>query len=92
MTNTWPNKDPDEVLDYSIDWSAQMAADGDTIASAEWIVPAELTKGAEVVTGNIVTVWLSGGTAARSHFVTSRITTTAGRVMDRSARLLITNL
>lgn len=36
MSLIWPNKDPDELLDYSIDWSAIVA--GFTINSVVWSV------------------------------------------------------
>lgn len=36
MSYKWPNKDPDEVLDYSVDWSRFL---GDaTISSVAWYV------------------------------------------------------
>lgn len=34
MSLKWPNKDPDEKLDYSIDWSRFL--DGDTISTVTW--------------------------------------------------------
>ena len=36
MSFTWPNKDPDEQLDYSVDWSRFL--DTATISSVEWFV------------------------------------------------------
>ncbi len=38
----WPNKDPNEVLDYNIDWTPRMTSP-DTIANSEWFVPVGLT-------------------------------------------------
>jgi hypothetical protein len=32
----WPNKDKDEILDFSVDWSRWL--DGATIASVSWFV------------------------------------------------------
>jgi hypothetical protein len=37
MSYRWPNKDPDETLDYSIDWSRFLGA-GVTLTSAQWFV------------------------------------------------------
>jgi hypothetical protein len=37
MSYRWPNKDPDETLDYSIDWSRFLGA-GITIVSVQWFV------------------------------------------------------
>ena len=36
MSFTWPNKDPDEQLDYSVDWSRFL--DTATISSVIWYV------------------------------------------------------
>ena len=36
MSMKWPNKDPDEVLDYSIDWSRFLGTA--TIADYTWFV------------------------------------------------------
>ena len=36
MSFTWPNKDPNEQLDYSVDWSRFLVTA--TIAGVEWFV------------------------------------------------------
>ena len=81
-------KDPDANLDYKVDWSSWLP-DGDTIASAQWIVPDELTAGQQTNDDTSATVWLSGGTARQRVQVTCRITTTQGRVDDRSFTLIV---
>ncbi|MBI4910310.1 MAG: hypothetical protein HY820_42225 [Acidobacteria bacterium] len=75
-------KDPNAVLDYTIDWTRWLA--GDQIATSEWLVPSGLTKMADSKTASSATVWLSGGTAGQSYTVTNRIMTSAGRTEDRS--------
>jgi hypothetical protein len=75
-------KDPNAVLDYSIDWTRWLA--GDQIATSEWIVPSGLTKIADSKTTVSATVWLSGGSVGQSYTVANRITTAAGRTEDRS--------
>ncbi len=75
-------KDPNAVLDYSIDWIRWLA--GDQIAASEWIVASGLTKMADSKTATSATVWLSDGSAGQSYIVTNRITTAAGRTEDRS--------
>lgn len=87
MSLTWPFKDPDEVLDYQLDWSARLA--GDTIATSTWIVPANITKDSDSNTTTTTTIWLSGGTLGDLVEITNRITTAAGRTMDQSVRLKI---
>jgi hypothetical protein len=37
MSFRWPNKDPDETLDYSVDWSRFMGT-GVTVVSVQWYV------------------------------------------------------
>jgi len=75
-------KDPNAVLDYSIDWTRWLA--GDQIATSVWLVATGLTKVADSRAGSLATVWLSGGTAGQSYTVTNRITTAGGRTEDRS--------
>jgi hypothetical protein len=75
-------KDPNAVLDYTIDWTRWLA--GDHIATSEWLVPTGLTKVADTKAASSATVWLSGGTAGQSYTVTNRVTTTGGRTEDRS--------
>jgi hypothetical protein len=75
-------KDPNAILDYSVDWSRWLA--GDEITVSEWIVPSGLTKASETSTPTKATVWLAGGAAGQNYSVTNRITTTGGRTEDRS--------
>jgi hypothetical protein len=84
------DKDPDATLDYSIDWSAWLPS-GDAISTAAWSTSdAELVvegSPAPSVSAGVATVWLSGGTAGTHYTVTCRVTTTGGRIDDRSIRL-----
>lgn len=77
-------KDPDAELDYAIDWSAWLAAEEDTAASAEWFVPDGLTGGATSLSEGKATIWLSGGTVQTEYIVVCRLTTTGGLKDDRS--------
>jgi len=83
----WPTKDPDEVLDYQLDWSARVL--DDPIVASEWQIPAGLTKGTERFSETITTVWLEGGEDDTTYHVVNRITTAAGRIMDQSVKLTI---
>jgi len=38
MSFRWPVKDPDETLDYSVDWSRFLEAEDTTISSVIWYV------------------------------------------------------
>lgn len=84
----WPTKDSNDVLDFTIDWSARVV-DDDVIALSEWIVPDGLTKGATTFSERLTTVWLSGGENGNSYDVVNRITTAAGRVMEQTVALPI---
>jgi len=83
------NKDPQAVLDYTIDWTKWLDEVGDSIATSTWIVPTGLTKVTETNTTKLATVWLSGGTAGTNYTVTNRIMTVAGRTDDRSITIRV---
>lgn len=87
-TQTWPFKDPDEVLDYSIDWTKRL--DGDTIASSTFFVAdGTIVIDSNTFTATGTTVWLSGGTLDETNTITNRIMTAGTRIMDQSVRLKI---
>lgn len=91
--------DPDEVLDYSVDWS-EVLATGETIADSEWTVAsgtatiAASYNGAAgatsdgTISGTSTTVWVVtaqlGDVQVRNH-----ITTSAGRQYERTAALTV---
>jgi hypothetical protein len=80
-------KDPDALLDYTIDWASLLGAD--TIADVAWIVPSGLTQTGESHTDTTATIWLSGGAAGVDYPVTCRVTTSGGRVDDRTIRISV---
>ena len=77
-------KDPDAVLDYSVDWSLWLA--GDEIFTSEWLLEegALIEKATDSNTTNKATVWLRGGQAGTTYLVTNRIVTVGGRTDDRT--------
>lgn len=86
---TWPPKDPDEVLDYDINWNPRLE-DGETIATSTF----EVVDGTVVIdddsdTGGVTTVWLSAGTAGEACVILNRIETSAGRTYDEAVKLRI---
>jgi hypothetical protein len=77
-------KDPESTLDYPIDWS-QWLVGADTITGAPvWTVPSGLTLVTQANTATIATAWISGGTAGATYLVECKITTTGGRIDERS--------
>lgn len=83
----FPDKDPDEVVDYSVDWSPRL--DSDTISTSTWIVPAGITEDSDSSTTTTTTIWLSGGTAGVTYALINRITTAAGRTFEEAISLRI---
>ena len=77
-------KDPDAVLDYSVDWLLWLA--GDQISSSEWILEAGATiqKITDTFTNSRTVVWLGGGDRGITYLVTNRIVTVGGRTDDRT--------
>lgn len=84
----WPNKDPDEVLDYGFIWTDLMV-EGDVITTSEWLPASGINIDSDTHTGDITVVWLSGGAVGDQYDLTNRVTTAAGRVFDRTARIAI---
>ena len=81
-------KDPQAVLDYSIDWTAWLALNtpGDALSTVVWTPDGTsgLTEVSSAFSGGIATVWLSGGTAGVLGSATCHITTTGGRQDERT--------
>lgn len=88
MTKRWPFKDPDDVLDYSLDWTSWLD-EGDTVASVVWDVPEPLVEGAASEEDGVTTVFISGGEHGEKYIVGCRITTTGGRTRDQSVELRV---
>lgn len=83
-------KDPDATLDYEFDWSAWLLDVSDTIASVTWVLTGTLVKVSSSFTSLTATAFISGGTEGEDETLTCRITTTGGRIDDRSVTLKIT--
>jgi hypothetical protein len=95
MAIKWPDKTPDAVKDYAIDWSERLAA-GETITTSTWVTSsAELTiesgSLSPTIAGGVTTVWLSGGVSGTQYNVTNHIITSRGMEDDKavSIRVLI---
>ena len=76
------NKDPAEVLDYTIDWSTLL--ESDTISTSEWALDEGLTKDSDSKTDTTTTVWVSGGTLGNQYTCTNTIVTAGERTRVRS--------
>jgi len=102
MSYKWPDKDPDEIVDFSIDWSRFL--DTDTISSVDWFIDAadgtktqvtnaDIVNGLQFVSGTntqtVSTIRVSLGTTNTRYNITCRITTATGLRYERSVFLRI---
>ena len=102
MSFRWPNKDPDEQLDYSVDWSRFL---GDaTIVSIQWYVDnasgvKTLIAATQVVNGiqnvavsnttTVATINIGLGTNNVEYKFYCRVTDTTGSQAERVIKLRI---
>jgi len=102
MAYKWPDKDKDEIIDYSVDWSRFLG--DDIISAVTWfiddasgvktqVVDAQVINGIQFVTGTntetVATARFSLGTNNVRYNVTCRITTNEGLQYERSIYLRI---
>ena len=89
----WRFKDPDEVLEYPVDWSLHpMWQPGDVIDSATFtlVTAAGMTKNSSTHDNrNLSFVTLSGGTAGSRGKVLCEVVTDAGQTLQQTATVLI---
>lgn len=85
-------KDPDEVLDYQINWAVRLDVN-DIVTVSDWLEPTPdtLTIDDERLSedGKVTTVWFSGGVVGTTYKITNRVVTVAGRTMDQTIKVKI---
>lgn len=99
MSYKWPDKDPDEIVDYTVDWSRFLVTDTITVATwfikdangtKELVTPNETVDGLQFVQSTIstaaqqVTARFAAGTNNKRYTVTCRIQTANGLLFERS--------
>lgn len=98
MLDKWPDKDPDELLDFDIDWAGTASdpgrAFGDALLTSLWEISTDtddtfLIIGSTSFSAIATKIWLSGGTLNRQYKITNEVTTTGGRIMNKSGLLTI---
>lgn len=82
-TTAFYEMDPDEVLDFSVDWSEWLAT-GDSISTAAWSAGDGVTIDSSSVAGAVATVWLSAPDVGERHVVTCHVVTAQGREGEQS--------
>lgn len=88
-TGRWDPKDPDEIKDYTFDWSSILGSD--TIALSTWQVVSGtglvINSPSATNTSNTTTFWASAGVVGQTYQILNRIVTTGGRTYDRTRKL-----
>jgi hypothetical protein len=102
MSYKWPPKDPDEVLDYSVDWSRFLS--GATISSVEWYVndansvKTLFTNGLTVDglqrvsatnTLSVATIHLGLGTNNKEYKLFCRVADSTGSIAERTVKIRV---
>lgn len=91
MAARWDDKDAADIDDFTIDFAAELASEG--IVGCTWsVTPAGMTIGATTFVGTLVTARLSGGATGTDYLVSATVSTSSGRILHRSRRLLVTDL
>ena len=88
MAKSWAApKDPDEIKDYTVDWSPLLGSD--TLSGSTWDIVngSGLTIAADSRSDTETVVWVSGGTDGATYDLRNRVTTTGGRTYDQTCRL-----
>jgi hypothetical protein len=80
-------KDPDNVTNFSIDWSDWLGSD--TISTSTWTVPAGITEDSSGKTNTVATITLSSGTAGTTYTLSDRIVTAGGLTMDETLYIIV---
>lgn len=85
-------KDPEAVLDYSIDWGAEYLG-GDLLADSQWTVSPEEPGGVSIVGSDfdatISLVKAGGGLPGRLYKLVNHVTLESGRIDNRSIVLRV---
>lgn len=84
-------KDPQAVIDYSLDWDDFYLESGETIATSVWsVLPSgEMAIDGSANTTSVATVTVSAGTNGHVYRLTNRITTSLGRTEERSVTIRV---
>ena len=88
-------KDPEAVIDYSIDWQAGYLLVGEQITASSWFI---MPQGAvsdlaidqiPAIIAGVASVFVKSGVAGKSYQLTNRITTNQGRTDERSLTIKV---
>jgi hypothetical protein len=93
----WPTKDPNDVLDYILEFSpAVIGNDADGISTLDVAIspnaPGDLVVNSTSADGTRAVIWMSAGQAGTVYVVTVLVTTINGRTLQRSILLPVLQL
>ncbi len=83
----WPDRYPNEELDYKVDWTERLDADDYVVATEFAVVRGTLQIAAVQYTRTSSTVWLTGGQPGELGNIRCTAHTNAGRTMETFTRL-----
>ena len=89
VTQTF-RKDPHSNLDYGFDWSDYLVTD-ETISASVWTIPSGLAEGTKQLADTSTKIWISGGTVGTTYTVANKVTTSDGRIDERSFDIVVEN-
>ena len=86
--------DPQETVDYSIDWANDLGAD--TISTSTWTFDVNnadnvLVKSSPTLTSTTTTIWLNAGTSGVVYGIRNTIITAGARTFERTAKITVRN-
>lgn len=102
MALKWQDKDPDDIIDYSVDWTAQLGTN--TISSITWKIydatsgwitwsAGAVENGLQHVsntnTNTVATIYLGLGTAFTTYSIICRMTASDTTVIEQEVRLRV---
>lgn len=105
MSLKWPPKDPQEVLDFTVDWTDFLGTD--EIQSVAWFVIDSqgvrtafnyrdevdtLVNMQQTHNSKQATIYLGGGTSGSQYEIICNITTLVGNIAERTVRLPVRHL
>lgn len=83
-------KDPDDIDDFTLDWSTVLATDETLSAATATVVAGTVAvSGAVSRVGTTTVTRLTGGAAGETADVRVRITTSTGRQIDETMRIAV---
>lgn len=75
-------KQPDEILDYDVDYTDWFSNRTDTPTSHAVVAETGITLVSSALTGKVVKTILSGGIDGEQYKITTRLTTSSGMVKE----------